>query len=368
MKKVALIENTGKDFFISRIRFAKFLMSKGCEVTAIVPDDGYKEKIEESGIYVILTKQNIRGKGFTQYIQFTYDLYSILRNNHFDVIHCYRMQPNIIGGFIGGILRQHIINHVTGLGSVFVQKTPKKIMSQFIIRFCYMLNSRLFKTKYIFQNEHDSKDLNIKTNYTIIRGSAVNEELFYPSKTSVKKDLQSSSYNLLFVSRLLKSKGLSNLVNALIHLRENEQIKVNLVIAGWIDDQNPESYSNNQLNDLINHSFINFLGQREDIPELIRNSDICVLPTYYREGTPRFLLEAMACGKPIITCKMPGCSHLVEDNGVLVQPNNDLDLANGIKIVINKDLNKLGAASSSLYKNKFSEEIIYNQIFRYYQL
>ena len=247
------------------------------------------------------------------------------------------MQPNIIGGFIGGVLRQHIINHVTGLGSVFVQKTLKKIMSQFIIRFCYRLNSRLFKTKYIFQNEHDSKDLNIKTNYTIIRGSAVNEELFYPSKTSVKKNIQSSSYNLLFVSRLLKSKGLSNLVNALIHLRENEQIKVNLVIAGWIDDQNPESYSNNQLNDLINHSFINFLGQREDIPELIRNSDICILPTYYREGTPRFLLEAMACGKPIITCKMPGCSHLVEDNGVSTNTPT-LDTWNGIQRDIPEDV------------------------------
>ena len=366
MKKVALIENTGKDFFISRTRFAKFLMDKGFDVTAIVPDDGYKEKIQETGISVILTKQNIRGKGFIQHLQFAYDLYSILRNNDFDVIHCYRMQPNIIGAFIGGVLRQNIFNHVTGLGSVFVRKTAKNIISQFIIKFCYNLNSRLFKTKFIFQNEQDAEDLNIKDNFTIIRGSSVNEELFYPSKPLTHKTTHKASYNLLFVSRLLKSKGLSNLVKAIKYLREREQTQINLFVAGWLDKQNPESYSTYQLNDLINHSFVTFLGQREDIPNLIRNSDLCVLPTFYREGTPRFLLEAMASGKPIITSKMPGCSHLVENNGLLVEPNNDLDLARGIKLILNKDLSELGNNSLNLYKEKFSEEIIFNQILKYY--
>ena len=85
-----------------------------------------------------------------------------------------------------------------------------------------------------------------------------------------------------------------------------------LIVVGWIDKQNFDSHTQKEIDLLNENNFVHFLGERKDISDLINASDICVLPSTYREGIPRFLLEAMACSKPIITTNMPGCNQLID--------------------------------------------------------
>ena len=97
------------------------------------------------------------------------------------------------------------------------------------------------------------------------------------------------------------------------------------LIVGWSDLENKSSISHLFLKGLIKgFDNIKFLGKQVDIPEIISLSDVSILPTYYREGTPRFLLESMAMKKPIITTKMPGCDHLIynNENGILIKPRS----------------------------------------------
>ena len=371
---VAIIENSGKDFFISRIRLASFLKNKGCRVIAIVPDDGFSEKIKDAGFEVYLVGKTIRGKRVLNQVKFSIDLCKILTKEYFDIVHCFRMQPNIIGGFIGGVLGLNVYNHITGLGILFTKKSLKHCLQKNLVKFCYRMNSSLFKTKCIFQNEEDVSDLGIKNNFKVIKGSAVNEGRFYPEREISNKLLiklmDSANKNVLFVSRLLRCKGLDVLFTTIKQLNEIQGFKIKLFVVGWIDPQNTDSHSQEEIDFYNHHEFVEFLGERNDVCELITLSDICALPTRYREGTPRFLLEAMACAKPIITTDMPGCNHLIDKinpNGVLIEKNNDLGLSQGLISLLNSDLKVFGINSRRLYVKKFSERIVYNSILKFYK-
>ena len=117
-------------------------------------------------------------------------------------------------------------------------------------------------------------------------------------------------------------------------------------------------------------SNILFLGKRSDVDELIALSDISILPTYYREGTPRFLLESMSMGKPIITTNMPGCDHLVsseDPNGLLIEPKNSDSIVKALGEIIEMDLKKMGKNSAMFYRQKFSENIVYSSILELYE-
>lgn len=375
--KIVIIENTDKDFFISRIRLANFLKQKGYYITVIVPNGIFINEIKDAGFEVFVVGKNIRGRGVLNKIQFALDMYKILKNNDFDVVHCFRMQPNIIGGFIAGVLGQkNVINHITGLGILFTKTSLKYRIQKQFVKFCYQFNNRIFNTKYIFQNNDDVIELGINQNFTIVRGSAVNEEIFFSKKNGKSIYFQKSKYetqkkiSVLFASRLLKSKGLDILVKALKLANNSVNNNFQLLVAGWIDEQNLDSYNRDDIELFKQNDFVHFLGDRQDISDLINTSDICALPTSYREGTPRFLLEAMACSKPIITTNVPGCNHLIDkknENGILIEKNDFLALTKALIRLSNKNLINMGNNSLRLYKKKFSEEIVYNAIFNFYQ-
>ena len=112
-KKIVLIENSGSDFYNSRLRYALHLKSLGNLVYAIIPDDGYFDQINSSGINVILVSNNIRGSGILNKIIYGIDLIRIFKNIKFDIVHTFRLQPNIIGTLVAGtITKSKIVNHI----------------------------------------------------------------------------------------------------------------------------------------------------------------------------------------------------------------------------------------------------------------
>ena len=369
--KIAIIENTGKDFFISRMRLAKYLKNNGFEITVIVPNDGYLTKIKEANFRVLSVGELIRGRGITNQIKFAYDLFKILKKNKFDVIHCFRMQPNIIGGFLAGLLgHKNVINHITGLGIIFTYHSTKFKIQQFIVKLLYQFNNKVFKTKYIFQNHQDPKDLNIKSNFKVIKGSSVDESKFYPKQIDSFEEFKASTNTiyLLFASRLLKSKGLSETISAVNRLNKKTNDSIKLLISGSIDKENFDSFSEYEISNLSKIKNIFFLGNKDDMHNLINFVDISILPSYYREGTPRFLLESMACEKPIITTIHPGCDQLVQEHitGALCENKNIESLELAIKNVIKSNYTKMGKKGREYYITDFSEDVVFDDITNFY--
>ena len=377
--KIALVENFGSDFYGARLRYALFLQKLGHEVIAIVPNDGYTEKIRNAGINTIAIDIDIRERSLSAMLKFGQKLGKIFRKEKFDVIHLYRMQPNIIGTSFAffNSPKSKIINHITGLGVAFTKTSYKYKLVQKIVKFAYKFNSRVFNAQLIFQNIEDKLELGNDEKFLVIKGSAVDEDRFKPIdiiNTQTKNELMekyhfSGTFTLIFVSRLLKQKGLDDLVNAVNDINKEADKKINLMIVGWIDPSNPDSFSEEEITAYSKLPNIAYLGKRNDIDQLIAMADAAVLPTFYREGTPRFLLEAMAMAKPILTTDMPGCNHLVKNkqNGVLVEPRNKEAIVEGLRFLLKADTKQLGVNSEKIYKTEFSEHVVYNNLLSSYK-
>lgn len=377
--KIALVENFGSDFYGARVRYALFLQKLGHEVIAIVPNDGYTEKIRNAGINTIAIDIDIRERSLSAMLKFGQKLGKIFRKEKFDVIHLYRMQPNIIGTSFAffNSPKSKIINHITGLGVAFTKTSYKYKLVQKIIKFAYKFNSRVFNAQLIFQNIEDKLELGNDEKFLVIKGSAVDEDRFKPIdiiNTQTKNELMekyhfSGTFTLIFVSRLLKQKGLDDLVNAVNDINKEADKKINLMIVGWIDPSNPDSFSEEEITAYSKLPNVAYLGKRNDIDQLIAMADAAVLPTFYREGTPRFLLEAMAMAKPILTTDMPGCNHLVKNkqNGVLVEPRNKEAIVEGLRFLLKADTKQLGVNSEKIYKTEFSEHVVYNNLLSSYK-
>ena len=141
-------------------------------------------------------------------------------------------------------------------------------------------------------------------------------------------------------------------------------------IVGSSDPKNPSSISESLLKSWEDENVVCFLGNRNDIPELLRLSDIAVLPSY-REGLPKALLEAAATGLPLVATDVPGCREVVQDgvNGFLVPPENAQKLANALEILAEDShlRERMGRESLKRAEMYFSEEKINTEILEIYK-
>ena len=143
------------------------------------------------------------------------------------------------------------------------------------------------------------------------------------------------------------------------------------LLVGPIDTGNPAAVSEQFIRQAEDEGLIKYLGERRDIPELLYASDIVTLPSFYREGIPRVLLEAMCMEKPIVTTNWVGCKETVEEgkNGFLVPTKDHIALASAIeKLVNNEELRvKMGKYGREKALREFDEKIIVNRTLQIYE-
>uniref|UniRef100_UPI0037C86C06 glycosyltransferase n=1 Tax=Silvanigrella sp. TaxID=2024976 RepID=UPI0037C86C06 len=204
-----------------------------------------------------------------------------------------------------------------------------------------------------------------KKNIFLVEGSGVNKNEF--------KYYSELNYNetpiILFPARIIKEKGIKELIEASKNLT-NKNFKHEVWIAGDIDLGNPSSLSLFEVNILKNEALnLKFLGYQKDMPKILEQCTIVCLPSY-REGLPKALIEASACGRPIITCDVPGCNEIVEDNfnGVLVKPKSSIDLENAIENLLQdgEKMERLRKNAYNKFLNNYTSEITVNKIFQVY--
>ncbi|MCK4585987.1 MAG: glycosyltransferase, partial [Gammaproteobacteria bacterium] len=155
-------------------------------------------------------------------------------------------------------------------------------------------------------------------------------------------------------------KGIYELVGA-VNILLAKKLDVQLFIAGEIYPDNPSSLSADEVNGFKSGE-IKVLGHVDDIHALMEKCDIVVLPSFYREGTPRILIEAAAMEKPIVATDIAGCQGLVKDgvNGYLV-PVRDVDaLSTAIEKLVNDPelRKKMGQEGRKIVLDEFDDEVV----------
>jgi glycosyltransferase involved in cell wall biosynthesis len=166
-----------------------------------------------------------------------------------------------------------------------------------------------------------------------------------------------SKIKILFTARMIKEKGVFELIEASEILREKYRDKIQFLLCGGLDD-NPNAISKKTLESLCDGAYIQWLGYRTDVKELLEQSHIMAFPSYYKEGLPKSLIEACAVGRPIVTTDSIGCRDTVIDgfNGFLIPVKDSKALAAKLEILVeDKNLRrKMGENSRKLAEKDFS--------------
>ncbi|MEJ8777875.1 glycosyltransferase family 4 protein [Pseudogracilibacillus sp. ICA-222130] len=361
--KVALIAIRTSDKKLNRYELIKLLQSKGYQVS-------YFAKKSEGKIHSDYNDYNVRfiespllraNLNPIKEIKVLISLLKIFKREQFDSIVVYgiNIMPSVI---IAAKLSRikNIIAIVNGSGRLFKLKGIKGF---FIKSISYPLLKLSFKvSKHVFvQNLDDivllKKKHLLSNNYSHINGSGVNIERF--KYTSLKV---TNSFTM--ISRLTGLKG----VNEFLYTAKNIKLKypeVRFNLIGPMDNDD-KSINITLFEECIQNGIVNYYGEVENVKKYLVKTSVFVLPSYYPEGVPRAILEAMSVGRPIITTNSPGCRETVinGENGFLIEPKSIEDLTEKVEWMIKNEncLKHMGLKSRELCEKKFDVNLVNKDI------
>lgn len=278
-----------------------------------------------------------------------------------DIIHHIALQPSVLGSLAATGLDAVRVNSVTGLGFAYSSQSPKARLIRPLISLLVKNVFNRKRTIAIVQNRDDHDALETlgirKDKIALIPGSGVDVRKLVPLPVPPEP------LTLGFAGRLLEDKGIQALIDAVRLLRVRHP-QLQLLIAGTPDPHNPTSISEAEAKSWANESGITWLGHVGDISTLWARAHIAVLPSR-REGFPKSLLEAAACGRPMVATDVPGCREIAIPGrtGALCEPDNPASLANAIEGLIASDEKRemYGRAARDLVVERYASGIIGRQ-------
>lgn len=363
--KIGLIAHYGEDYYKSRVDFLNFLNKKGNETYSFVPKDAYKDKIDTLNNKVYYYSYS-RSWMFVFSIISTYLFFvKNIKKEKTDVIFTYKFFPNMVGILAARKAKvPKIVATIAGIG--FLENWDKSILIKLIFYiYIWILNKADVvvaqnNDDLILLQEHLTHPKVILTN-----GSGINPDNFkngriYNNSFLEKNNLSSEKKYITFCSRIVKEKGIIELIQAY----NKVNINYDLIIAGWFDEKSLEL----DALDLIKiNPKIHYLGYQKNVEELLSISDIIILPSYYPEGVPRSLIEALSLGKVIITTNHKGCKETCVNNknGFLIEPRSVdslVEIFNKVDLLSQVEFDSFKENSVMLFNEKFHRDVVYNTI------
>ena len=343
-------------FFVShRLPIALRAIELGYEVHLACGITDKKEYLESLGIIVHPLSLSRSGTGILNELRTIQQIDKVVRLTKPNIIHGITIKGVIYSGLISRFRSiDKKVFSISGLGYIFVNQGFASMLWRFLIVSLYRMVISKKNTRVIFQNPHD-KNLFIKHSIVqecscvFIRGSGVDLELYKSTPEKHGRPL------VMFLARLLKDKGLVEFLKAATLVKKSNQ-NVDFVLVGDIDLDNPNSITLAELEAFKSELDYQHWGYSHSVHKIIPISHIMALPSY-REGLPKSLIEAAACGRAVITTDVPGCRDAITPDvtGLLVPPRNIHLLAEAIlKLVNDTDLRqRMGKAGRDLAESSF---------------
>lgn len=326
-----------------------------------------KDFIEEAGYDVFNLSGIKQVKGFRFSILFK--LVGILKKHNVDILHCHRHKPSFYGALAGMLAKTPVVlSHVHGLDRT--RNMGRRLLNFFlfkrvnrIIGCARSVRDDVFKNNPSLRPEkviafENSVDFDYFANVSITKVEAKSKLVGVPVDAFV--------YGT--VARFGQYKGHSFLIKAFERVKKQVP-SVHLILAG--DGPLKEEIQQQVAKAGIVHS-VHFLGQRSDIPELLRAMDAFVLPSIGSEGMPRVILEAMAAGVPCIASSLSGIPEVINnsDVGFLVPPRDEKALAEAMITLANEPEQKRKALierAKERIRKYFAHNIIRAKLAKLYE-
>jgi glycosyltransferase involved in cell wall biosynthesis len=353
-------------YFVShRLSIAMAAREAGYDVAVATRARKHVEMIQRAGVRVLPFELSRRaGNPVLELLK----LLSLYRREHPDIVHHVALKPVFLGALaarLAGIPAQ--VNAVAGLGWLFISRS---LMARWMSPVIRLILARLLsapRCRVIVQNPDDA-DLLKKSGVTeshmrMIRGVGVDTSEFSPFPKPPEPIC------VVLASRILWDKGVGEFVEAARQLKK-EGVKANFILVGNPDLDNPASVPEATLNAWQKEEVVEWWGHRDDMVPIFHAAHIVCLPSY-REGLPKVLLEAAACGRPIVTTDVPGCREVVREgeNGLLVPVCNAQALSEALSCLIkNPELrSQMGRRSREIVLKEFSSEKVIAQTLSLYK-
>ena len=355
MKKIVLSSNTSWSIYNFRYELVKELL-KNYEVIVVAPKDKYSTKLIDLGCKYYDIYIDNKGTNPKNDLKTFFEYYNLYKKINPDITLHFTIKPNIYGNLACNLLNIPVINNVTGLGSVFIKEN-------IITKIVKMMYKVAFKNSFVFfQNKDDLelflKEKLIKKNFDVLPGSGIDTEKFKPIEVKKKDNV----FSFLLIARMLWDKGIGEYVEAANIIKQKYK-NIEFLLLGAVGIDNPTAIPKEEIEKWQNQGIVKYLGTTDSVKEKIAKADCVVLPSYYREGTPRVLLESAAMAKPIITTDNVGCRDVVDDgiNGYLCEVKNSQDLADKMEKMITlseEERIKMGRSGREKVIKEFDEKIV----------
>jgi glycosyltransferase involved in cell wall biosynthesis len=349
------------DWFLVSHRLPLLLgaLREGHEIHVATSLTQSRSQLEAYGFKVHSFQLNRGGVETLGLLNFFVALLKIFSSVKPDVLHLVTIKPVLLGGVAARILRlPAVVSAMSGLGFLFTDNTTVKaallrLLSRPFFRWALGHPNQV----QIFQNPNDRDQMLAishasKASTRIIRGSGIDltscQVLPEPNGIPI----------VVMASRLLRDKGVFEFVEAARTLSDRG-ISARFWLIGEPDSENPTSVSPQDVSEWREEGIVECLGYRQDVPSLYSQAHIVALPSY-REGLPKSLIEAAACGRAVVTTDVPGCRDAIEPNvtGLLVPPRDALELANALERLIQDPAlrQSMGKAGRALAERDFGIE------------
>lgn len=364
MARILFVTNDAWFFHSHRLPIAIEAVKQGHEVHVAALADSSVEAIEQAGCIFHGWELSPRGKSLAGEWRALTSLYRIIREVKPDLVHLITIKAVIYGGVLSRVLRvPAALYAISGIGVIYASDALKSRLMRLLVRPLHAFAVKHPNSIVLFQNPDDRdalrRILNIAAErVAIIRGSGVDITGFVPVA-----EPQAPPFIVLLAARLMRDKGIVELIKATAQLA-HKGYDVQCWIAGdFLATGNPAAMSQAEVEELAALYPVNFLGQQNDIANLMAKAHVVALPSY-REGMPKVLLEAAACGRAVVTTDVPGCRYAIEHGttGLLVKVRDVDTLAGAIETLMLDDSKRLamGKAGRELAERAFDVTAVVN--------
>lgn len=363
MRKLFIIVNEDRFVLSHRKDIAVAAQRAGWNVTVVCKDTGRLKEVEALGLKVLELPINPTGMNLRQELKTCWFLYNLYRKNRDALVHHVGLKNILWGGLAAKLVgTRGVVNAVSGLGAIFsggkMGLTAKGIFA--LMRF----SNKREQVKVIFQNQEDKglflqRGVIRENQAEFIKGSGVDLDVF-----RYVPEQESETLKIVFTARMVKEKGVIELIEAAERLRKEYEGRVEFWLCGRLA-ANADAVSREELESRCDGQYIKWLDFQKDIKSILEQCHIMAFPSYYREGVPKSLIDACAIGRPIVTTNSIGCKDVVDDgvNGFLVPVKDSEALARKLRLLIDdKELRlRMGLAARKKAEREFSLQNVVNR-------
>ncbi len=334
-----------------------------------------RDELEQLGLEISDLDFNRSSLNPFSLIAVSMQLRAIIRQTRPDIVHFVALKPMLAGGLACAALpRTSRVFHVTGMGHL---AEGNSLLARVRRTLAFRLLSLFINHPKAWLCAENPDDLNFLARYgarterrtTLLGGAGVDPTHFTP-RPHEQQTSGTSPLKVAYVGRMIRSKGVDVLIRA-CDLLTKQAPQITIDLYGMPDPSNPKALTEREIRAWTEKKGITWHGRTNDVRMVWEKCEVCVVPTPTREGMPRAMLEAAACGRALIVTDVPGCRHFVRHGveGLIIPPGDAQALAEALQTLAdNPELRtRMGHAARERILQGYTEEHLVERVAAIYQ-